>query len=166
MNEEPCEDYPPVGLRIPLLFTYRDTLFGNGFVVEVQAKNGRALCVREPEGFWMYGVNPGGMAGTGEDPDSAHAAFRQAFSNVLVDLALEAPNFGAFRDAVIKFFGETNEGYEPEWLTAVQAVRNGEVTATGIPRAPAESPRSIEVNVKIVVGTGDNHADLEAKIAA
>lgn len=166
MNDVVREDLPPVGSRLPLLFTYRDTLFGNGFVVEVRAKNGRALCVREPDGFWMYGVNPGGMGAMGEDPDSAHGAFRQAFSNVLVDLALEAPNFGAFRDAVVQFFDETNEGYEPEWLTAVQAVRNGEITAIGIPRAPAESPRSIAIDVKLEVGSGDNHADLEAKIAA
>jgi hypothetical protein len=166
MNEMAREDLPPVGSRLPLLFTYRDTLFGNGFVVEVQATNGRALCVRESDGFWMYGVNPGGMAAMGDDVESAHAAFRQAFSNVLVDLALEASNLAAYQVAVRRFFDETNEGYEPEWMAAVRAVRSGEITAPGLPTAPAESPRSIAVNMKAVVGASDNHANLEARIAA
>ena len=52
--------------RYPLLFTYRDTLFGTGLLLEVQVVNGRALCVKEAEDeYWVYGVNPGGMAAHG-----------------------------------------------------------------------------------------------------
>jgi len=166
MSNIASEDLPSVGSRIPLLFTYRDTLFGNGFVVEVRARNGRALCAREPDGFWMYGVNPGGMAAVGENPDSAHAAFRRTFSNILVDLAFETPSLEAFRGAVQKFFDETNDGYEPEWLEAVQAVRDHKITAVGIPQAPADSPRAIAVTIKQVVRVEDNRADLEARMAA
>src|SRR6266581_535977 len=84
---------PAIGPAIPILFTYRDCLFGNGFVVEVNAVNGRALCIHERDGFWMYGVNPGGMAATGEDAVAAHAEFRQTFSKILKDLAHEASSF-------------------------------------------------------------------------
>ena len=157
---------PAIGSAIPLLFTYRDCLFGNGFAVEVKASNGRALCVRESDGFWMYGVNPGAMAAFGEDPTSAHTEFRQTFSNILKDLAQEASDFDGFRALVDQFFNDTNPGHERDWLEAVQAVRHAEVDAEGIPRAPAESPRGVEVSVKEHFSAADNQANLELARAA
>jgi hypothetical protein len=157
---------PAIGTKLPFLFTYRDTLFGNGFIVEVQATNGRALCVSEADRCWMYGVNPGGMSAVGDDPTTAHAAFRRTFSNILVDLALESPTFEAFQRAVNEFFDETNEGYEPEWLEAVQTVRNNDVQLEGIQKAPANSPRFIHVGMKQVVSAEDNRANFQPQLAA
>lgn len=159
---------PAIGTRYPLLFTYRDTLFGNGFVVEVQATNGRALCVHESDACWIYGINPGGMAAHGEDPDAAHAAFRKTFSHILVDLALSSDNFDAFQVAVRTFFDETNEGYEVEWRQAISAVQRGEVSLEGIPTVPANSPRSIAVSMKQVekVTPQDNSANVQYLLAA
>jgi hypothetical protein len=157
---------PAIGLPIPLLFTYRDCLFGNGFVVEVKANNGRVLCVHESDGFWMYGINPGAMAAFGDDPDAAHAEFRQTFSNILKDLALEANNIDDFRVLVDQFFADTNVGYEQDWLRAVDAVRRDEIDAEGLPRIPAESPRSIEVSMKQVFNAADNAANLQLARAA
>lgn len=157
---------PAIGTKLPFLFTYRDTLFGNGFIVEVQATNGRALCVYEPDGCWMYGINPGGLSAVGEDPASAHAAFRRTFSNILVDLALESQSFEAFEQAVRTFFNETNDGYEPEWLEAVEAVRNDQVQLEGIPRVPANSPRFIHVAMKQAVSAEDNRASFQPQLAA
>ncbi len=157
---------PAIGMAIPLLFTYRDCLFGNGFVVEVKATNGRALGVQESDGFWMYGVNPGAMAAFGENPDAAHAEFRATFSSILKDLALEANNCGEFQALVNQFFNDTNPGYERDWSRAVDAVRNAEVDAEGIPRAPADSPRRIEVSIKEVFSAADNEAKIQLKRAA
>jgi hypothetical protein len=155
-----------IGSSIPLLFTYRDCLFGNGFVVEVKANFGRALCVHESDGFWMYGVNPGAMAAFGDDPDAAHAAFRQTFSNILKELALEANSFEEFRALVDKFFADTNPGYERDWFRAVDAVRRNEVDAEGLPRVPADSPRTIEVSMKKIFNAADNAANLQLARAA
>jgi hypothetical protein len=157
---------PAIGRAIPLLFTYRDSLFGNGFVVEVQATNGRALGVQESDGFWMYGVNPGAMAAFGDDPDAAHAEFRQTFSNILKDLALEANSLDEFRALVTAFFNDTNPGHEKDWLKAVEAVRKNEVGAEGIPKAPADSPRDITVGVKQIFTAADNEARIQLKRAA
>ena len=159
---------PAIGTKYPLLFTYRDTLFGNGFLVEVQAINGRALCVREEDAYWIYGINPGGMAAHGEHPDAAHSAFRKTFSRILVDLALGSSNFEAFRDAVRAFFEETNEGFEGEWRDAIAGVQRGEVSLEGIPTVPANSPRSIAVSVKQVeqVTPQDNSANVQYLLAA
>lgn len=159
---------PAIGTKYPLLFTYRDTLFGNGFVVEVQAMNGRALCVREGDEFWIYGINPGGMAAHGENPDTAHAAFRKTFSNILVDLALDAQSLEDFQASVRQFFEETNVGYEPEWREAVSAVQRGDVTLEGIPVVPANSPRTISVSMKQVerLTAQDNSPNLQYLLAA
>lgn len=156
-----------VGTKLPIIFSYRDTLFGPGFVVEVHATNGRALCVREHDGVWMYGVNPGGMAAGGTDVESAHGAFRTMFSDVLKDLANEATSFDGFAAMVRAFFDDTNVGFAPEWDDAVLAVRNHEVDpGKDIPRIPAESPRTIAVGMKQVFTAADNEADLEPALAA
>ena len=158
-----------IGTQYPLLFTYRDTLFGNGFLMEVQAVNGRALCVREAEDeYWVYGINPGGMAAHGADPAAAHAAFRKAFSHILIDLAQASNSFEQFQAAVQTFFDDTNEGYEADWRMALPGVQRGEVTLEGIPTVPANSPRSITVTLKQVelVTPQDNSANVQYLLAA
>jgi hypothetical protein len=161
---------PPtaIGTKYPLLFTYRDTLFGNGFVVEVQAVNGRALCVREEDEFWIYGINPGGMAAHGEDPEAAHNAFRKTFSSILIDLASAAASFEDFQNAVKQFFSDTNEGYEQEWNAALNGVQRGDVRLEGVPVMPANSPRSVTVSMKQVekVTAQDNSSNLQYLLAA
>ena len=165
MTEE--SSAPAIGTMYPLLFTYRDTLFGNGFVVHVEARNGRALCVREADGWWMYGVNPGGMSAFGEDPHAAHTAFRKTFSEVLLDIAKDTRSFEEFRGHVEAFFETTNAGYEPEWRAAAAAVRAGHISRDGFSVAPADSPRSVVVTLKTSdnVRAIDNVAALTAELA-
>ena len=157
---------PAIGTAIPLLFAYRDCLFGNGFVVEVLAKHGRALCVHESDGFWMYGINPGAMAASGDSPEQAQAQFRALFSANLKDLALESASLEEFTKKVAEFFNDTNPGHERDWLRAVEAVRRNDVDVPGIPRAPADSPRTIRVSMKKVFSAADNEANLELARAA
>ena len=159
---------PAIGTKYPLLFTYRDTLFGNGFVVEVQAVNGRALCVHEEDGFWVYGINPGGLAAGGEDPEAAHAAFRKAFSSILIDVAASSGSFEEFQSAVEQFFQDTNSGYEEEWTASLGAVQRGDVRLEGVPVMPANSPRSVTVSVKQAekVTAQDNSPNLQYLLAA
>jgi hypothetical protein len=154
------------GTTLPLLFSYRDALFGNNFVVEVVAENGRALCVQEADGrWWMYGLNPGGMAAFGDDPDAAHREFRKTFSQVLKDLSAEAQSFEEYQQLVTTFFEDTNEGYAEEWAAAVRAVRNNEVGAD-LQKVPADSPRRITVDYKRIFKAEDNQPDLEPQLAA
>ena len=117
---------PAIGTQYPLLFSYRETFFGNGFLVEVQATNGRALCVRESDDeYWVYGINPGGFAAYGENPDAAYTGFRKTFSHVLVDLAQGSDSFDKFQAAVQTCFDETNVGYEAKWREALRGVQRG-----------------------------------------
>jgi hypothetical protein len=106
---------------VSLLFSSRTTRLSHAVV-------GRALCVQEADGrWWMYGVNPGGMAAVGDDPDAAHREFRKTFSQVLKDLAAEANTFEDYRRLVTQFFDDTNEGYADEWAAAASRVQSLDV---------------------------------------
>ena len=152
--------------RLPLLFSYRDTLFGPGVLVEVRVFNGRALFVEEADGCWMYGVNPGGMAARGASLEDAHQAFRGTFSKILVDLILDTKSPQEYRTAVEQFVRDTNESYEAEWREAVETVRAMVANPTALPKLPAESAMRVEVVVREHAQVSDNVAQSDAALAA
>jgi hypothetical protein len=152
--------------RLPLLFSYRDTLFGPGMIIEVRVQNGRALYVEEADGGWLYGVNPGGMAAPGASLADAHQAFRQTFSQVLVDLILDARSAAEYRAAVERFVHETNDAYAAEWRAAVEAVRALRSNPTALAKAPADSPLQVDVVVRQQAQVSDNVAVSDAQLAA
>jgi hypothetical protein len=146
----------------PLLFTFADKVSGNGFLASV-ITHGQALAVREPEGWWINGVKPGGLAAGGTTFAEAHAEFRKAYTAILFDIAEEARDIKEFRVEVASFFREVNKPVEEEWQAAVAEVRAGRITAAAIsenlPKKPADSPRSIEVRLLRVFKPKDNVLD-------
>jgi hypothetical protein len=131
----------------PILFGFRDLVVGAGFVADISTQ-GRALLVDEgEEGFWMYGVNPGGIAGSGETTAEAQADFRQRYKSVLFDFASVSQGFEDFEKSVQKFFAEVNEPTEEEWNAAVQDVRAGKVEADWLAKGRAESKRQVKVRL-------------------
>jgi hypothetical protein len=130
--------------RYPILFGFRDLIAGNGFVAGVGV-NGRALLVDEDNGYWMYGVNPGGLAAGGATPAEAQAEFRVIYRSVLFDAAAEAVDFASFKSEVESFFNETNEPTKVEWDEAVQEVRSGKVSADWLPKGKADSKIGVDV---------------------
>jgi hypothetical protein len=152
--------------RYPLLFTYRDTLFGPGFVVEVVTE-GRALAVREDDDeFWVYGVNPGALAASGSSLAEAHAAFRSAYRQVLLDTAATVGSFEEFKADAERFFADTDADLEA-WHSAVQDVRAGHIDAP-LPHESADTPRSIRVALKApqAVSALDNQAQVVVEALA
>jgi hypothetical protein len=131
--------------KYPLLFTFGDRLDVRGSLVEVTV-HGRVLAVQEPEGWWFNGVAPGDIAESGTTAGEAQAAFRKAFSEVLLDIAGSSPDVSTFREEVNTWFAATNEPVEKDWLAAVEEVRAGRVDAD-LERKPADTPRWVEVNV-------------------
>ena len=163
-----AEYVPSVGAAFPLLLNFREVLLGNGFVVEVDAVNGRALCVKESDGFWIYGVNPGGMSAFGHDARTARKEFRAAFSDIMRDIASECDSFGDFEQAVRLFFADTNPGYEHPWADAVAAVRAGAVSVDGLEKSSADASLEVRVGIKPVgeVRPADNQPRLNIGLAA
>ncbi len=150
----------------PLLFTFTDRVSGNGFLADIVA-HGRALAVQEGEAeHWFYGVNPGGLAAVGTDESNAYLEFRKEYTLVLHEIAEDVKTFAEFKAEVDRFFSETNVPTEQEWKRAVEAVRAGRISAKGIPRLPAESPRFVEVTERIHFSVNDNTLDVRPAIAA
>ena len=137
-------------VNYPLLFEYKDLIAGKGFLAGV-AIAGRALLQEDAEGFWMYGIQPGGICADGDSPKEAAAEFRAMYRAVLYDIAAQAPDFECFHDEVRKFFEDEDQVLAESWNEAVAEVRQGGLASDWLHKQPAESPRSIAV-VRIALG--------------
>src|SRR5262245_28133848 len=115
--------------NLPFLFTYRDSVFGQGFWAEVVA-HGRVLAAREGDVWWLYGVQPGDVTAQGETPAEAQAEFRKEFTAVLYDIANEVKDFAEFKAHVEQFMQQPNEPVRDVWVRAVQQVRQSGLART------------------------------------
>lgn len=131
---------------IPFFFRFRDQIFGHGFVALVET-TGRAMCETEPSGeFTVAGVEPGGLAASGDTCEAALQAFRQTFRMVLMDIATEAPTFEAFHAEVRRFIHETSPATLADWATAVEAARVVADRTPGVARVRPDMPVSVAVS--------------------
>ncbi|MCB1058384.1 MAG: hypothetical protein KDD11_23020 [Acidobacteria bacterium] len=119
----------------PLLFSYRDLIGGKGYFAGVEV-HGRALLVESDGDVWMYGMNPGGLAGGGATRKEALSDFRRGYNSVLIDIAQASDSFEGFKAEVESFFHETNDALEPDWEAAIAAVRADAVKADWLNRRP------------------------------
>lgn len=125
----------------PILFSYRDTVVGRGFVAGVGA-DGRALLVHEDDlTWWLYGVEPGGVAGGGNSREEALRAFQERYQSVLFDFAAEAASFPQFKTMVEQFFSAIHEPHAAGWNDARAQVRKSNVSLDGIERVDADGYR-------------------------
>jgi hypothetical protein len=107
----------------PLMFTFRDTISGDGFLVGITL-SGRALMLKEDEKWWMYGVRPGAIAESGESPEETVLRFRNRYKEVLFDIAGDHRTFDAFKKEVERFFYEPDYEEERRWEDALTAIRS------------------------------------------
>lgn len=133
-------------MNYPLFLSYKSAIIGNGFVAEITA-TGRLLATVEAEGWWLYGVNPGGIAAEGRSLDDAHTAMRESLRLVFVDFAQESPTFEEFKARVSAFFYETDDETVGEWQEAVTLIRAAQSAPNtmGLPRRQAETEPAITV---------------------
>ena len=151
-------------LAYPLMFTFRDTIYGNGYLAKVTL-SGRALTVRDDGEWWMYGVCPSGMAANGETPQSAFSLFRERYEQVLFDFALDADGFSDFRTHVNKFFHENPRDLEDvaRWETSFRLIREGQVEPEApFSTLPHEKPENRPP--KVEVARMDQSVDLSASL--
>jgi hypothetical protein len=154
-------------MKFPLLFTYKGTTIGNGYVAAVDMK-GRAVVEIEQDGTWLYGVAPGAIAEGGKTLDDAHRHFRETLRLTLVDFITDAASFEDFQAEAERFFKDVNTSREDEWRAGVELVRQAHVTSlafNGIPKWPAESETFIKVTRAELTPTLNN-IESEAAVAA
>ena len=150
--------------RLPLLFTFKDRVEGNGFLADIEAQ-GRVLAVRDPEEegkVWMNGVQPGGIAEGGKSQRKAYRAFKNIYKSVLFDIALEAKNFNEFKLETEKFFAQVCRPIEEEWWNAVKQVRKERYTEEGLRKKSAKKTE-VKITVTDVKQFTPEHNTIEAE---
>jgi hypothetical protein len=123
----------------PLVFSFRDAIVGNGFVAGVSA-TGRVLLTNEGDGdIWMFGVQPGAIAGGGRERSEAFREFKKSYLSVYFDIASESTSYEEFERSVTQFFSDVNEPNFEAWTAAVKAVRSGELSLEDLKSTNADA---------------------------
>jgi hypothetical protein len=122
----------------PLVLQLRDLIAGNGFLAHVQV-DGRALLVTESDGTWVYGVQPGALAGGAGDRAAALHDFRERYKSVLYDIAADSDTFEDFRAEVTAFFAQVDPEDNAVWCNALMEVYQTNATMSDLPTVKAES---------------------------
>ncbi len=129
--------------RLPLLFSFKEMVFGDGFLAEVVAK-GRMLAEKEKGGVWIYGVQPGGLSAGGKDENQAYIEFKSTFIEILSHMAKKS-TYEEFKEEARKFFHEVCDPTLEDWKASVIEIRKKNTNPTNFKSESAESPRSIRV---------------------
>ncbi len=112
-------------MQLPLLFSFRQVVVGDGFLAGVRM-NGRAI-LDHPEApgeeIGISGVAPVGISGGGADRGLAFAEFRNAWVSVLFDIASEASSFEQFQTDCTAFLESRVPHLSAEWDAALEVVR-------------------------------------------
>jgi hypothetical protein len=133
----------------PLVFTLQDAVTGCGFLAGIVV-TGKAVMEQEDGKWWMYGVCPGGLAGSGSTPNEAFVDFRNRYKETLFDMAEEFSSFLTFRSAVQSFFAEEDKQEEDRWEKALEFLRQNEKSITGpFKEMPRKLPGDYKVGIRI-----------------
>lgn len=112
----------------PLIFTYRGTILGNGFLAEISLQ-GRVLACPESEGVWVYGVNPGAIAISAPTLAATNVELRDTLTRLFIDFAEEAKTFDGLKTTIERFMEESDADSHEAWEAARREVREGRVMA-------------------------------------
>lgn len=144
--------------QYPILVGFTGEILGRGFVARVTVCC-RAIAETElPGEWWVYGVTPGAVAGSGRDLQSAVLSFRERLKSVLADFMQEAAGFPQFKSEAEQFFYATDEEALSEWETARQSVRNGKLDLQDLPRDTKKAEPTISV-VRLRIRPSENVID-------
>ena len=133
----------------PLVFTLQDVVTGCGFLAGIVV-TGKAVMEHEDGSWWMYGVCPGGVAGSGATPNEAFADFRNRYKEALFDLAEECTSFLVFRNAVTGFFEAEDLQEKTRWDESLEILRRNEDSVSDLfKKFPRKRPGDYEVGIRI-----------------
>ena len=135
-------------MTLPLYFRFSHTVHKSSFRAAVTA-SGRCLRYQDDDGWWITGVECGGITADDADPIGANRAFSLAFRETLDMLATESESLTSFRDAVTKFFQDINEGAQEDWLLSRRSVQTVSLPdlspVANLPKVTDELPLTVQV---------------------
>ena len=136
-----------VGLY-PLVFTLRDVVTGCGFLAGIVV-TGKAVMEYEDEKWWMYGVCPGAIAGSGDTPNEAFIDFRNGYKETLFDIAEECKGFLQFQATVKDFYGEDKQE-SARWDEGLKFLRKHEGSvAEPFKKLPQKKSDEYELGIQV-----------------
>jgi hypothetical protein len=112
----------------PVVFTLQDVVTGCGFLAGIVV-TGKAVMEHEDGKWWMYGVRPGSIAGSGDTPNEAFIDFRNSYKEALFDIAEESKGFLQFHEAVKDFYTEDKQE-SVRWEESLAILRRNEQCVT------------------------------------
>jgi predicted RNase H-like HicB family nuclease len=148
----------------PIMITLQDAITGDGFIARVTLC-GRTLMRKEQDDkWWMYGVQPAGIAASGANVDEAFLRFRNRYKEILSDIALDSKgDFAAFKNEVERFYNEpdADDSDARAWEQALKAIRSeGSELPGEFSHLQRQSPEAKPCNIKV------ERADVVAKTKA
>lgn len=133
----------------PVVFTLQDVVTGCGFLAGIVV-TGKAVMEQEDGKWWMYGVCPGGIAGSGTTLNEAFIDFRNRYKEALFDLAEECTSFLVFRNAVRSFFEAEDAQEMARWNDSLEILRkNEDAVSEPFKKMPRKHPGDYEVGIRI-----------------
>lgn len=134
--------------QIPLYFNQLYSLegklptYGVDILVRV-AIEGRCVFVDDETGelgarYWVTGVNPGGVVGSGDSEQEAKTDFFDVMGSAIEGMATAAGNQEEFVRFVQEFVAETDLAELKDWMALRQQVRTGQLTESGLRQEKAE----------------------------
>lgn len=132
----------------PLVFTLHDVITGCGFLAGIVV-TGKAVMEHEDGKWWMYGVCPGAVAGSGDTPQEAYVDFRNRYQGALFDIAEECKSFLGFQKAIKEFFAE-DERESARWDEGLRILRENEHAITDpFKQLPRKRPGDYELGIRV-----------------
>ena len=133
----------------PLVFTLQDVVTGCGFLAGIVV-TGKAVMEQEDGKWWMYGVCPGAIAGSGSTPNEAFIDFRNRYKETLFDMAEDCKNFLAFRNDVKSFFDAEDTREKVRWEESLETLRKNECAISEpFKKMERKKPGDYEVGITI-----------------
>lgn len=149
-------------MQLPLLFTFKQPVFGNGFLAGV-SMSGRALLDESNGETWITGVAPVGLAGGGVDRNAAFADFRKAWVEILFDVADETTSFADFKEQAEEFLSSASASMTQEWQAELDEVRRKNYIDPALRRESADGQG---IAYQVVELTAQKYASGENEVEA
>lgn len=117
---------------IPILFSYSNVIFGNGFITRIKI-DGKALLEQNCEEICISSIKPLGFAGVG-DIVTAFEDFEQTLNSVLYDIAYDSLTFEEFCSMISDFFVSNHFQLKTLWKDSLRDIRKNNLIQFDLPR--------------------------------
>ncbi|MCL4428417.1 MAG: hypothetical protein M1276_05455 [Deltaproteobacteria bacterium] len=117
----------------PLIFTFNEAIVvknvesNMGYFLFVSGRGKTLMTTEETGGYWINGVQPGGMSEGGKTVKEALCNFKTAFHNILLDIAGYSANDKDFKKEVSHFVGDIDKNELKSWEEARKILRAGKI---------------------------------------